>query len=151
MEVSEEVNTEENFKEAVEFTGWVEDSLLESNETLELLEKTLDLSGGKFGQMRDVREFIGRICELGNGNELIALRCLKKATADENMRVPWARYEEKLIEFLEQISALPNDYENVEDILNEAVEVADLYGRLQPDKFREIWEKLNKGVSLFFL
>ncbi len=59
------------------------------------------------------------------------------------MRVPWARYEERLIEFLEQIGALPNDYENVGDILNEAVEVADLYGRLQPDKFREIWEKLN--------
>jgi hypothetical protein len=96
--------------------------------------------------MRDVREFIGRICELGKGNELIAMRCFKKATADENMRVPWAKYEEKLVEFLEQISALPNDYENVEDILNEAVEVADLYGRLQPDKFREIWEKLNKRL-----
>jgi len=41
---------------------------------------------------------------------------------------------------------LPNDYENVEDILNEAVEVADLYGRLQPDKFREIWEKLNERL-----
>ena len=62
------------------------------------------------------------------------------------MRVTWARYEEKLVEFLGQISELPNDYENVEDILNEAVEVADLYGRLQPDKFREIWEKLNKRL-----
>ena len=58
----------------------------------------------------------------------------------------WARYEEKLVEFLEQIGALPNDYENIEDILNEAVEVADLYGSLQPDKFREIWEKLNKRL-----
>ncbi len=47
---------------------------------------------------------------------------------------------------MEQISKLPNEYENVEDILNEAVEVADLYGRLQPDKFREIWEKLNKRL-----
>jgi hypothetical protein len=25
-------------------------------------------------------------------------------------------------------------------------ELADLYGRLQPDKFREIWEKLNKRL-----
>ena len=48
-----------------------------------------------------MREFIGGICELGNGNELIALRCIKKAVADENMREPWARYEERLIEFLE--------------------------------------------------
>ncbi len=83
------------------------------------------------------------ISELGKGNKLIALRCIKKAVADKNMREPWVRYEEKLVEFLEQISELPNDYENVEDVLNEAVEVADLYGRLQPDKFREIWEKLN--------
>ncbi len=60
--------------------------------------------------------------------------------------LPLARYEERLKEFLEQIGELPNDYENVEDVLNEAVEVADLYGRLQPDKFREIWEKLNKRL-----
>jgi len=135
-----------NIDEAIKFTGWVKDTLIEPKETLELLEQTLDLSGGKFGQMRGVREFIGRICELGNGNELIALRCIKKAVADEHIREPWARYEERLIEFLEKIGALPIDYENVEDILNEAVEVADLYGRLQPDKFREIWEKLNKRL-----
>jgi len=139
-------NPEDNKDEAVEFTGWVEDTLIESDETLELLEQTLELSGGEFGQMRDVREFVEEICELGKGNELIALRCLRKAVADENMREPWARYEEKLVEFLGQISELPNDHESVEDILNEAVEVADLYGRLQPDKFREIWEKLNKRL-----
>ncbi|MBC8470914.1 MAG: hypothetical protein H8D56_15690 [Planctomycetes bacterium] len=134
---------EDNKDEAIEFTGWVEDSLLEPKETLELLEQTLDLSGGKFGEMRDVEEFVGQICELGKGNELVALRCLKKSTADENMRMPWARYEGRLIEFLEQISELSNDYENVKEILSEAVEAADLYGRLQPDKFRKIWEKLN--------
>ena len=67
-------------------------------------------------------------------------------SAGENMRVTWARYEERVVEFLEELSELPNEYENVEDILNEAVEVVDLYGRLQPDKFREIWEKLNKRL-----
>jgi len=136
----------ENIDEAIKFTGWVKDTLLKPKETLELLEQTLDLSGGKFGQMRGAREFIGRICELGNGNELIALRCIKKAVADEHIQEPWARYEERLVEFLEQISELPNEYENVKDILNEAVEVADLYGRLQPDKFRGIWEGLNKRL-----
>ena len=57
-----------------------------------------------------------------------------------------ARYEERLLDFLGQISELPTDYEKVEDILNEVVEEADLYGRLQPDKFREIWEKLNERL-----
>jgi len=137
---------EENKDEAVEFTGWVEDSLLDPKETLELLDKTLELSGGKFGQMRDAEEIVEAICELGKGSELIALRCLKKATADENIKMPWVRYEERLIEFLEQIDELPNDYNNVKEILSEAVETADLYGRLQPDKFREIWEKLNKRL-----
>jgi len=129
LEVIEE-NPEENFEEAVEFTEWVEDTVLKSNDTLELLERTLELSGGKFGQMRDAEEFVEGVCGLGKGNELIALRCLKKAVEDEHIREPWARYEETLVEFLEQISELPNDYEKVEDILNEAVEVADLYGRL---------------------
>jgi len=72
-------NPEDNFEEAIEFTGWVEDTLLEPNETLELLKRTLELSGGKFGQMRDAEEFVEGVCELGKGNELIALRCLKKA------------------------------------------------------------------------
>ena len=133
---------ETDAEEAVELTGWVCDSVLPARETLELLAQSLDLSGGKIGNMRDARDFVESVTKLGKGNEMLALGCLKKATADENMRMPW-RYEDRLIEFLEQIGELKNDYENIQEILSEAVEAADLYGRLQPDKFKEIWEKLN--------
>jgi hypothetical protein len=137
-------NAEGNVEEAIELTGWVGDSLLEPKETLELLEQTLELSGGRIGNMRDARDFVEGVCELGEGNELLALRCLKKASADENMRVPWAALEEELVGFLERICGLPDEHEGLDVIREEAIEVADSYGRFQPDKFRGVWERLRR-------
>jgi len=128
----------ENEKEAIELAGWVEDSVLPAKETLELLEKTLDLSVGKIGELRDAKEFIEGICKLGQGNELLALRCLKKAAEDKNMHYTWSMIQEPLVKFLE---ALP------EDARVEGKDVADLYGRYNPDKFRAVWEKLNVAMG----
>jgi len=127
----------ENEKEAVAFTGWVEDSVLPAKETLELLEQSLSLSGGKIGEMRDAKSFVEGIIELGKGNELLALRCLRKAAADKSMHTPWERIQEPLVKFLEGIDELP------ENVRSAGREVADLYGRYEPDKFRGVWEKLN--------
>ena len=113
------------------------DSLLEAKETLELLNKTLRLSGGKLGKFHDTRGFVASVCELGKGNELIALQCLKRAAADEELRMPWASYQDQLREFLESLIDAPKD------IRDKAIEVADTYGRLHPEKFREVWNKLK--------
>jgi len=128
----------ENEKEAIELTGWVEDSVLPAKETLELLEKTLNLSGGKIGKLRDAKEFIEGICNLGQGNELLALRCLKKAAEDKNMHYSWPKIQDPLVKFLE---GLP------EEAQGEGKDVADLYGRYNPDKFRAVWEKLNVAIG----
>ena len=86
--------------------------------------------------------------ELGKGNELLALRCLKKAAANEIMRMPWSRIEDALVGFLEGIVEQP------EDVRSDGKEVADMYGRYSPDKFRGVWEKLsatrrsNGGISV---
>jgi hypothetical protein len=129
---------EENQKEAIELTGWVEDSVLPAKETLELLEITLDLSGGKIGELRDAREFIEGICDLGKGNEILALRCLKKASLDKNMHAPWSIIHEPLVKFLE---GLP------QEARGEGKDVADLYGRYNPDKFHGVWKKLNVAMG----
>jgi hypothetical protein len=62
---------------------------------------------------------------------------LKKAAADENMHMPWADIQNPLVKFLETME------QSLENIRNEAKEVADLYGRYNPDKFRGVWEKLR--------
>ena len=129
---------EENIDEAIELTGWVEDSVLPAKETVELLEQSLDLSGGKIGKMRDARDFVEGVRKSGKGNELLALRCLKKAAAEENMHMPWADIQDPLVQFLESMVESP------ENIQSEAKEVADIYGRYNPDKFRLVWEKLRK-------
>jgi hypothetical protein len=128
---------EENKDEAIELTGWVEDSVLPAKETLELLEQSLDLSGGKIGEMIDARDFVEGVCNLGNGNELLAISCLKKATDDKNMHTPWSSIQEPLVIFLERIDSLS------ENVRSTGKEVADLYGRYNPEKFRGVWEKLN--------
>jgi hypothetical protein len=127
-------NPKENEKEAIEFTGWAEDSVLPAQETLGLLEQSLDLSGGKIGEMRDAKSFVEGISNLGKGYELLALRCLKKAVADKNMNSPWSMIQEPLVKFLEELP---------EGVRSEGREVADLYGRYNPDKFRGVWEKLS--------
>ena len=133
-----------NIEEAIGFTGWVKDSLLEPKETLELLEETLQLSGGRLGKLRDTRDFVEGVCKLSKGNELAALRCLKKAAAEEEMRMPWAAYQDPLIGFLQSIADLPDHYDDIEDIRTEAIAVADAYGRLHPEKFREVWVRLTE-------
>jgi hypothetical protein len=94
-------------------------------------------AGGKIGKMRGARDFVKGVSELGKGNELLALQCLKKAATDENMHMPWSDIQDPLVKFLEMINELP---ENVRSV---GREVADLYGRYNPEKFRGVWEKLN--------
>jgi hypothetical protein len=127
-------NPTKNEKEAIEFTGWVEDSLLPAKETLELLEQTLNMSGGQIGENRNAEEFVKGVCALGKGNEVLALSSLKRAAADKNMHAPWSRIEEQLVKFLEELP---------KGARSKGREVADLYGRHNPDKFRGVWEKLN--------
>jgi hypothetical protein len=127
-------NPGENKDEAIELTGWVDDSVLPAKETLELLEQSLDLSGGKIGKMRDAWKFVEGISELGKENELLALRCLKKAAADENMHMTWSNIQDPLVKFLEDLP---------KNAWSEGKEVADLYGRYNPEKFRGVWEKLR--------
>lgn len=124
----------ENEEEAIELTGWVEYSVLPAKETLELLGRSLDLSGGKIGKMRGARGFVEGVYNLRKENELLALRCLKKAAVDENMHTPWSGIQKPLVSFLMDLP---------EGVRSEGREVADLYGRYNPDKFREVWEKLS--------
>ena len=88
--------------------------------------------------MRDARDFVEGVSKLGKGNELLALSCLKKAAADENMHMPWAHIQKPLVKFLETMVESP------ENVQSEAKEVADLYGRYHPEKFRDVWEKLRR-------
>ena len=64
----------------------------------------------------------------------MALRCLKKAARDKNMHSPWEMIHEPLAKFLEELPV---------GVRSEGREVADLYGRYNPDKFREVWEKMK--------
>lgn len=71
---------------------------------------------------------------------------MKKAAADENMHTRWSGIQDQLVKFLEDLP---------EDVRGLGREVADLYGRCNPDKFRGVlvlrseallrrveWEKL---------
>lgn len=127
-------NPKENEKETIGFMGWAEESVLPAEETLELLEQTLELSGGNIGEIRDAWEFVKGVCALGKGNELLALRCLKKAAEDRNIHYSWEEIQEPIVKFLEELP---------KGVRSEGREVADLYGRYNPDKFRGVWEKLK--------
>ena len=127
-------------EEAIGFMKWVGDSVLDGKETLEFVEKTLNISGGELSKHGDTKGFVEGVCEFGKekGNELLALRCFKKAAAYENMHMTWSRIQEPLVNFLGAMVDIS------EDVRSAAIEVADAYGRYNPDKFRGVWAKLNE-------
>ena len=126
-------------EEAIGFMQWVSDSVLDGKETLEFVKETLKISGGKLSKHGDSKGFVEGVCKFGKeGNELLALQCFKKAAADENMHMTWSRIQDPLVNFLEAMVDIPGE------VRSAAIEVADAYGRYNPDKFREVWAKLNK-------
>jgi len=54
---------------------------------------------------------------------------------------PWSRIQEPLVSFLETIVDLPGT------VRSAGREVADLYGRYNPDKFRAVWERLGTETN----
>lgn len=126
-------------EEAIGFMNWVSDSVLGGKETLEFVEKTLNINGGELSKHGDSKGFVEGVCKFGKeGNELLALRCFKKAAADKNMHMQWSPIQEPLVNFLVAMVDMPGD------VRSAAIEVADAYGRYNPDKFRDVWEKLRK-------
>lgn len=126
-------------EEAIGFMKWVSDSVLDGKETLEFVEKTLNISGGELSKHGDPKGFVEGVCKFGKeGNELLALRCFKKAAADENMHTTWSGIQEPLVNFLEAMVDMS------QEVRSAAIEVADAYGRYNPDKFRGVWAKLNE-------
>ena len=57
------------------------------------------------------------------------------------MHTPWSMIQEPLQYFLETLADRP------ENVRSEARDVADLYGRYNPDKFRPVWEKFSAPKS----
>jgi len=125
--------------EVIGFIKWMSDSVLDGKETLEFVEKTLKISGGKLSKHGDTKGFVEGVCKFGKeGNELLALRCFKEAAADENMHMTWSRIQEPLVNFLVAMVDMP------QEVRSAAIEVADAYGRYNPDEFRGVWAKLNE-------
>ena len=87
--------------------------------------------------MGDAKDFIEGICQLSKENEMSALRCLKKAAVDENMHATWSGIQGPLVELLEKMVDMSLE------VRTAAMEVADIYGRYNPDKFQAVWEQLK--------
>jgi len=126
--------------EAVGFTKWVNDSVLDGKETLELLNQTLAITGGKLAEHR-TKEFVEGVCKFGGeeGNEFLALQCFKKAAADKDIHMTWSEIQDPLVNFLKTM------VDKSPDVRLAAKDVADSYGRYNPDIFRDVWEMLNKN------
>ena len=140
-------NAKENIGETVEFVGWVKDSPFETQETFELLYKTLEITGGKIGRGTGAYDFPQGICDIAKSNELMALRCLNKAMADEQMGMFLSLYKDKLTEFMDSIVGLGDDYREIRDIRKEAIKLADAYGRRHIYDFRKHYEALHKKLE----
>lgn len=130
-------------QEARQFTRWVKDSPFESEETLSNTEKTVRLADGVASRMRDVADFVEGVCALGGGRELRALGLLQQAINDPEVeRWDWQGVEEPLKAFMDAIVELQDDYPNVREIRQAAIQVADSLGRIGFEYLRQCYDKL---------
>ena len=133
-------------EEAFQFLDWVKDSPLDAKETLLLLERTLEVSGGEMGPRHFPRVFFEGIGDMATGNELIALRCLSKVMGEKKMEKYPSLCEKHIEPLFQHILSLPDDYPGIDGIRREAMRLADSLGRLHVYRFRPVYEVLSKKV-----
>jgi hypothetical protein len=134
-------------EEAVQFLYWAKNSPLADKETLTLLERTLDLTDGEMGQRHFPTQFFEGIRDMSVGNELSALRCLRKVMNDRRIADYISLAEEAIDAIFQHVLKLPGEYSNAAEIWKEAMQVADALGRLRAYKFRSVYEELHKKMA----
>jgi len=142
-----ESNPEMNTEEAVEFIDWVKNTLLEPKETLQLLSKTLDLTKGKLSKNSDESILVKSVCKIGEGNELLALKCINKMMQGKPEWISFSDYEGYLKKFLDHILSLSSDATDIIEIRKEAKELVNAYGRRQIDELRSYYDELSKRLE----
>ena len=125
--------------EIVKFTRWVDETPFDKKETLELLYRTLCLTNGEVGKLNSNVRIINGICEIAEGNELLALKCLNKIKKDQDFGYGSSLFRDKFIEFLEKIA---DNFAEVKEIRKEALMLVNEIGRLQIFDLKLIYKKL---------
>ncbi len=134
-----EIEPENDLEETKRLIGWVEDSLLEPTETLELTLKTLKLTDGKISQHRGEEFFVKAACKLGIKNELLALKCINKMMAGKPEWLHFSFYQEDLKKFLDRVIELAKKDSKIKD---EAIELINAYGRRNIKDLRRYYDRL---------
>lgn len=130
---------DEHLEEAMALACWVVDSPFPAKETLRLVSKSLKISGGKLDRNRDIYNFINSICDFAKGNELQAVRCIRKVIKNENAAMHFNFYKEKLTDL---ISSIQKRREVSRTLLKETAKLVDELGRLHIYKYRDVYDKL---------
>jgi len=130
---------EEHLEEAMALACWVVDSPFPAKETLRLVGRTLKITGGKLDRTRDIYNFINSVCDFAKGDELQAVRCIRKVINNENVAIHFTFYEEKLTEL---INSIQKSSETSKELLKETAKLVDELGRLHIYKYRDIYGKL---------
>ncbi|MCK4885880.1 MAG: hypothetical protein KAS96_00765 [Planctomycetes bacterium] len=125
--------------EIVKFTNWVDETPFDKKETLELLYRTLCLTNGEVGKLNSNVRVINGICEIAEGNELLALKCLNKIKKDQDFGYGSSLFKDKFIELLEKIA---DNFAEVKEIRKEALMLVNEIGRLQTFDLKLIYKKL---------
>jgi len=135
---------EEHLEEAMALACWVINAPFPSKETLELVSKTIKITKGKLDRNRDVYNFVNSLCDLATGNELQAVRCIRKVINNESAAIHFSFYEGKLTGLL---SAILKSRKTSKKLLQESAELTDELGRLHIYKYREMHGALREKLK----
>jgi hypothetical protein len=148
--VSIEKDRDSHKEEAVQFLYWAKNSPLKDNETLVLLERTVDLAERQVGGSHFPTDFFEGIRDMVVGNEVPALRCLSKLIEDRKVADFTSLFEEPIDAVFGHVLELPPESPNIRDIWLEAMGLADGLGRLRVYKFRPVYDELRKRMTTHY-
>jgi len=138
---------EENMEEAAGFTSWLKDAPFEPGFTIEMLEATMEITGGRIGERRGVLDFFAGISELAKHDMLKSMQLLNKAVGQAKGKMDFLIHAEDLKDLMDTIQDLPENPER-KAIWKEAVKLADAYGRMGEDKFKRHYDAISEKLKI---
>jgi len=135
-----EEKPKDHLQEGMALACWAINSPFDAEETLGLVSRALEITGGKLDRNRDGYNFINSVCELAEGYEVQAIGCIRKVIGNESVAIHFNFYEEKLTALVTRI--VTQDVSR--EVVQASIRLINDLGRLHVYKYRDMLKPLQE-------
>ena len=136
---------DKHFQEASALASWIKDCPLEDVDVFNLEEQTLSLCNGKLEDDYKAGDCIKALCSYVNDdNRLRVIRTIRRIVKEPPEYMDWENFQKELGGLLD---AVVKDEHASQELMQEAMGLANDLGRLRVYDYKEVFEKLSKRLD----